>query len=618
MKKVLIASGIAVLAFAMVAGAQGYTFNTNLTVGSTGPDVVALQTWLVSKNYLTMPAGVAMGYFGSRTKTSVQAYQASAGLPSTGFVGPLTRGKLNGGGAVVVNPGGTTVVPCPVGYNCTPIGGTVTTTTPTNGTTVSPTAMDGRDGSVTLSSSSYVSTSQTLKKGDVNKPIISATAQATAGSVTVTRFDVHFTLRPWLLFGKLTLKDQAGNILATKALTSAADATEVTVGSDYLVRFDGVNAVVSPTGGNTTFIVTADVLAASDKITGQTVTVSIPSGSIRTLNGKGYTDSLGFASGNTTAVTLSSTGSTGDLYTSIAHTPDTTTTNISTTNVTAGVTLGIFDLKLQNQSGNLNTLVFNVNDNKGSSFAGPTLFQNVGLYDGSTYLGGAYTFSSANPGVVTFVNLNVPLTVDVWKSLTLKADVLATSTAFTASSTFVKASTVGVDNNYNTITLTNASNVTSNDTTFVPNAGITITAITAVKGNVTTPSSGSWLAAYPSITFTINNTGSNAIYISKTAATALATTTSSGAAASTTVSSTVASGSTTGDTSVAYVINANASRTFTYNFTVDNTLGTTASKKISITQVNYGTGGAADGTAAGQDAELNVNYGLTSAFVQVP
>jgi hypothetical protein len=167
------------------------------------------------------------------------------------------------------------------------------------------------------------------------------------------------------------------------------------------------------------------------------------------------------------------------------------------------------------------------------------------------------------------------------------------------------------DANYNTITLTNASDRKSNDVTFVPNAGITVSGITVVKGNVTQPTTGVWLAAYPSISFTITNTGSNPIYISKTAATALATTTSSGANASTTVSSVTASGSTTGDTTTSYIINS--TRTFTYNFTVDNTNGSTASKKISITQINYGTAGG-----AGTDNTLNVNYGLENAYVQVP
>ena len=65
----------------------------NLMIGSQGADVSTLQTYLVSKGFLTMPSGVAMGYFGSLTKMALKNYQASVGLPSTGYFGPLTRAK---------------------------------------------------------------------------------------------------------------------------------------------------------------------------------------------------------------------------------------------------------------------------------------------------------------------------------------------------------------------------------------------------------------------------------------------------------------------------------------------------------------------------------------------
>lgn len=70
------------------------TFNTNLQVGSKGNDVVALQNVLISKGYLA--AGYNTGYFGALTKAAVTKWQAAAGLPATGFFGPMSRAKLNG------------------------------------------------------------------------------------------------------------------------------------------------------------------------------------------------------------------------------------------------------------------------------------------------------------------------------------------------------------------------------------------------------------------------------------------------------------------------------------------------------------------------------------------
>jgi len=590
---------IAVIALALAAtvSTASAAYNTNLTVGSTGADVSSLQTWLISKGF-NIPAissgAASTGYFGSQTREAVVAYQRSINLPSTGFVGPLTRAALNGTSATVVTTG------CPAGFICTAIpGSTVTPATPVANTTVN----DGRDGSITVSDSSFVSSSQTVKKGDMDKGILSIKARSTVGNVAVSRFDVFFSDRPWLFFGSLTLRDGVtGAVLATKTLSGPSDVTEVTVGSKYLVRFDGINSVVTP-NADTVYVVSANVLSSSDKITGQTITVSTETNSLRTMNGLGYTDSVGLA--KTSSITLSSTGSVASLFTRVGlTTPDTRTANISSTNVTNDQILGVFDVKVENQAATLNSLSFNINNSLNT--ATTTAFQNVRLYDGNTMIAGA---SSLVAGGTTFTNLSIPLSQDSWKSLTLKADVNSTATAFTASSTLVAGSIVGTDTGYNTVTLSNASNRTSNDVTFVPNAGITIGNWSITKGNITESSGGAWLAAYPSISFTITNTGNNSIFISKNSNVALATTTSAGINASTTVSSVSASGSTTGDDSSSYIING--TRTFTYNFTVDNTNGTTASKRINITAVRYGTTSAANNS-------LNVNYGLESAFVQVP
>jgi Putative peptidoglycan binding domain len=68
--------------------------SSDLSVGSRGEGVVALQTFLVAKNLLVMPAGVSMGYFGPLTKAALMSYQASAGVPSTGYYGPLSRAAM--------------------------------------------------------------------------------------------------------------------------------------------------------------------------------------------------------------------------------------------------------------------------------------------------------------------------------------------------------------------------------------------------------------------------------------------------------------------------------------------------------------------------------------------
>lgn len=73
-----------------------YIFNKDLTMGSTGPDVVALQKYLVANGFMVMPEGVSYGYFGSITKAAVARYQTKYGIePTAGYFGPITRGHLN-------------------------------------------------------------------------------------------------------------------------------------------------------------------------------------------------------------------------------------------------------------------------------------------------------------------------------------------------------------------------------------------------------------------------------------------------------------------------------------------------------------------------------------------
>src|SRR3989344_6356662 len=151
MKKIFITSIVALaLILGSAASAQavsGYTFANYLTVGSTGADVSALQQWLIDNSF-DIPAitsgAAAKGYFGQQTKAAVVKYQASVGLPNTGFVGPLTVAKLNGTACVVA------VAPtaCPAGYTCTLIPGTVppVVISPVEGVVPA-----GTDGSITVS-----------------------------------------------------------------------------------------------------------------------------------------------------------------------------------------------------------------------------------------------------------------------------------------------------------------------------------------------------------------------------------------------------------------------------------------------------------------------------------
>lgn len=75
-----------------------YTFNTDLKLGMRGADVSALQkALLLTKDFYSQFYGdfLDTGYFGTVTLASVKRFQARYGIPTTGYVGKLTRAKLN-------------------------------------------------------------------------------------------------------------------------------------------------------------------------------------------------------------------------------------------------------------------------------------------------------------------------------------------------------------------------------------------------------------------------------------------------------------------------------------------------------------------------------------------
>lgn len=618
-----------------------YTFSTDLTIGSTGADVTALQNILISGGYLNLPAGVAKGYFGSLTASAVKAWQASAGISATGYVGPISRAKLNSmggstGGSTGTYPAGctsntgfssTTGMSCagstsfPAG--CTSAAGFSTTTGMSCSGTG--TTMNGTDGSVTLSYVSYAPASQTLKKGDTNKPVISVKLQAVNGQVAVTRFDVHFSERPWLDFGSVTLTDSTGAVLATKTLSGASDVTEVTVGSDYLVRFDNVNIPVTP-GTDKILAVAVNVLAASDKITGQTVYAAIPTGSIRTINGKGYTDSVGLGStsqggavnssyGN--SVVLSSTGSTGTLYTRIdPSSPSSNRTVVtSASNVTSNVILGVFSVKSQNQAGTLNGMSLTFQDGNGPLVS--NLYSNVRVQAAGLTYG-----SNALATTTTFTNMSIPLPVDAWVPLTIIADVQSGITGVSASTTLVASALTGVDTNYNTLTLSSATNQSSTNNVY-STSGINVTPISAVLSNC-----GSSYASGPTdncamvMKFKVENAGSATIFISKTPGIALSTS-SNPSTASTSLSAFTQMDVNGNDTTASYAVTGGNT---TREFTVSGRFGRPAGlgfETFSIAAVKFGTvatdgspdNGSQNTTASSNTASV-VNYGLTTLQAQ--
>lgn len=96
------------------SGGVAYNFTRDLTLGSTGNDVMQLQQFLNGKGFAVAASGAGSPgnestYFGNLTKAALAKYQASVGIsPAVGYFGPKTRAYINSLG---VTPGPGPVVP---------------------------------------------------------------------------------------------------------------------------------------------------------------------------------------------------------------------------------------------------------------------------------------------------------------------------------------------------------------------------------------------------------------------------------------------------------------------------------------------------------------------------
>ena len=411
MKKVLIASGIALFAIASIAGAQGYTFGTNLTVGSTGADVVALQTWLIANGY-SIPAiasgAASKGYFGAQTQTAVKAYQAAKGIPSTGFVGPLTRGALNGGSSAPVAVG------CPAGYVCTAVGGTpVTPATP--GVISTP----GVEGILSVTQSN-AGVSSTVYEGQTMAAVLGFDVEAKNSDILVQRVKLNLGTETKIynkIYSKVYLVDGSA-VLASVDLNSS---TVVKDGSNYTVTFSGFNALVSK-GSKKNLTVKADVrpsIDTTDLSSNYTITLWTTN-AVRGVDGAGIDQYAG-----TSAITK-----TINVDASLA---ENATLKISTNTATqkandvvaaegsdeaqySKLPVLTFDLKAEKDSVKITDLTVDITK---SGTGGATASTTVYLYEGSTELDNA----SYSSGSALFSDVDLIVSKDSTRTLTVMVDI---------------------------------------------------------------------------------------------------------------------------------------------------------------------------------------------------
>lgn len=271
---------------ALQGGSSGgsVTFTMDLTIGSTGAEVTALQNWLISEGY-SIPAG-ATGYFGTQTQSALAAYQAANGIsPAAGYFGPITRAKVNAAG------GGST-------------GGST----------------GGGAGSAGLSGGEASLEDLQGSSGDDSEVEEGASAKVAEfefdvedGDVRVSRLDLGFYWdgvpgeedEPWETFDTITLLDEDGDEIASEDVSEESDWLEEDSNdttTPFIFRFSGLDWVIEEDEQGM-FVVEVE---AQNGIDGADTTIEwevfVAEDGIRGIDGEGLDQYLGETDDDETAL----------------------------------------------------------------------------------------------------------------------------------------------------------------------------------------------------------------------------------------------------------------------------------------------------------------------------
>ncbi len=430
---IVLALALALTVVAPVAASAqsaAYTFSTNLTIGSRGNDVVALQSFLVSKGVLTMPAGVAMGYFGGLTKSALAAYQSSKGItPAAGYFGPITRAAVMAEGATT---GGTVVTAgCPAGAMYNSMTGAACATTGTTGTTGM--TNTGVEGSLDIRLASNPADNSNIRT-QTDVPVFGLEFRSRIADVAVQTLDLQFTEtlsssaeNPATLINTVKVWD-GSSVLATVPVSLSSftkDQNQV-----YYLRISGINFVVPK---DATKVLTVSVSTNSIDSDRVLVIDGYNTSSVRAVSGNGVNSFYSIdGSGYTRTHTFKKPGSSTLTLSAPANTLRSQNYRVNGNDVLSGVVLGQFNLK--SDTGESTLLTVNA-----STTASGTLPTTLYLYNGSTLLDSKTVPST---GSVSFTNLDTRPGAKVAQSdtpvtFTVKADFPASTVNATYASTTI-------------------------------------------------------------------------------------------------------------------------------------------------------------------------------------
>jgi hypothetical protein len=298
------------------SGGTNYNFTSDLTVGSTGSAVTALQTFLIGQGDLVL--NTPTQYFGALTQAALAKFQAAHGItPSVGYFGPKTRAFVN---SMSTSTTTTTTTTTNLPAGCATSAGFSSTTGASCATGVSTVVAPSTGLAVSLAST--------------NPAAGSLISSSNSGSARVPVMAVNFTAGN---SGAVTLSGvnfQKTGVLSDSAISGAYLVQNGQVLAQYnslnsgLLSFSGLNLSI-PAGQTVTLTLAIDVSGGLSA--GNTTGFALPAAS----------DVTAFDTNNTAVTANGSFPMNGNVFTVTTVTnPSLATVSLASSSIGTSVTAG--------------------------------------------------------------------------------------------------------------------------------------------------------------------------------------------------------------------------------------------------------------------------------------
>ncbi|MDQ5928126.1 MAG: hypothetical protein QG633_564 [Patescibacteria group bacterium] len=392
-----------------------YSFTRDLTVGSQGADVTALQNYLAAKGYFNV---AATGYFGAITAQAAASWQSANGvMPAAGYFGAISRAKYNS-----MCSSTTPTTGDDDDDNDNDFGGS-------NGEEASLEDFDAKNGDDT-----------NLEEGQEDAEVMEIEFDVEDSDVEVQRIEIFAsstTEDPWDLVESATLWSDGDDLVTVEGLDDE-DNWDDEAGDAWSFRFNGVDLVVGM-GETANFVVSLTLQNNLDNLP-EDLDVWVPDNGIRALDEAGI-DQYNTSALDTISVDIEAAG--GDDQLSIGESNDdpvASTLEVEADEKSEWLTLGIMDVEADTET-ELDDFVFLVEVNQGadSEDFNDVISDLVLVIDGEEYDDWSVADANAGTGTITFDLSDEDIVLGEGEEVVfeVQAEFLATTTGAYAEGTTV-------------------------------------------------------------------------------------------------------------------------------------------------------------------------------------